>query len=62
MLKYAQLRTKLATSADVEIFSREVKNIKHDRYFHQDLERSNPHKHYPHTRIHTYEDTYIRGG
>jgi hypothetical protein len=29
---------------------REVKNIKHDRYFPQGLERSNLHENYPHTR------------
>jgi hypothetical protein len=37
-------------SADVEIFPREVKNIKHDRYFPPGLERSNPHENYPDTR------------
>jgi hypothetical protein len=42
-----------ATSADVEnlrLFPREVKNIKHNKYFPQGLERSNPHENYPHTR------------
>ena len=29
---------------------REVKNIKHDRYFPQGLERLNPHENYPYTR------------
>jgi hypothetical protein len=29
---------------------REVKNIKHDKYFPQGLERSNPRENYPHTR------------
>jgi hypothetical protein len=31
-------------------FPRKAKNIKHDRYFPQGLERSNPHENYPHTR------------
>jgi hypothetical protein len=34
----------------LRFFPREVKNIKHDRYFPQGLERSNPHVNYPHTR------------
>jgi hypothetical protein len=34
----------------LRFFPREVKNIKHDRYFPQGLERSNPHENYPHTR------------
>ena len=34
----------------LRIFPREAKNIKHDRYFPQGLERSNPHENYPHTR------------
>jgi hypothetical protein len=31
-------------------FPRKAKNIKHDRYFPQGLERSNPHENSPHTR------------
>ena len=31
-------------------FPSEAKNIKHDKYFPQGLERSNPHENYPHTR------------
>jgi hypothetical protein len=34
----------------LRFFPREAKNIKHDRYFLQGLERSNPHENYPHTR------------
>jgi hypothetical protein len=34
----------------LRFFPREVKNINHDRYFPQGLERSNPHENYPHTR------------
>jgi hypothetical protein len=34
----------------LRLFPGEVKNIKHDRYFPQGLERSNPHKNCPHTR------------
>jgi hypothetical protein len=35
----------------LRFFPREVKNIRHDRYFSQDLERSNPHrKNYLHMR------------
>jgi hypothetical protein len=34
----------------LRFFPREAKNIKHDRYFPQSLERSNPHENYPHTR------------
>ena len=34
----------------LRFFPREVKNIKHDIYFPQGLERSNPHENYPHTR------------
>jgi hypothetical protein len=34
----------------LRFFSREVKNIKHDTYFPQGLERSNPHENYSHTR------------
>jgi hypothetical protein len=45
-----QLSTKLATSADVEIFPCEVKNIKHDTYCPEGLEKLNLHKKYQHTR------------
>ena len=35
----------------LRFFPREAtKNIKHDRYFPQGLERLNPHEKYPHTR------------
>ena len=34
----------------LRLFPRKVKNIKHNRYFPQGLERSNPHENYPHTR------------
>jgi hypothetical protein len=34
----------------LRFFPRVAKNIKHDRYFPQGLERSNPHENYPHTR------------
>jgi hypothetical protein len=34
----------------LRFFPREAKNIKHDRYFPQGLERLNPHENYPHTR------------
>jgi hypothetical protein len=34
----------------LRFFPREAKNIKHDRYFPQCLERLNPHENYPHMR------------
>ena len=34
----------------LRFFPREVKNIKHDRYFPQGLKRTNPHENYPHMR------------
>jgi hypothetical protein len=34
----------------LRFFPREAKNIEHDRYFPQGLERLNPHENYPHTR------------
>ena len=34
----------------MRFFPHKVKNIKHDRYFPQGLESSNPHENYPHTR------------
>jgi hypothetical protein len=47
---FKQLSTKLTTSADVEIFPRELKNNKHYRYLPQGLERSIPHENNLHTR------------
>jgi hypothetical protein len=37
---FKQLSTKLAKSADGKYFSPEVKNIKHDRYFPQEIKSS----------------------
>jgi hypothetical protein len=55
---------RLTTSADAEIFSRELKNIKHDTYFPQGLEKSNPHENYlyPHVGEQLAELAATRGG
>jgi hypothetical protein len=44
----------------LRFFPREAKNIKHDRYFPQGLERSNPHENYIRTREQLAELTASR--
>jgi serine/threonine-protein kinase RIO1 len=46
----------------LRFFPREVKNINHDRYFPQGLERLNPDENYIRTREQLAELTASRGG